>query len=398
MRDGPPSFPAASPPEAVPPGPGSGAVPTGTGPSPGAYPDPSPSPRPSGARTALIGGAVGALVGALVAGGLVAALDEDDDGSRPAASLAGEGMDIGAVLDLVEPSVVTIDVDDGTERGVFEGSGSGVVISEDGLVLTNAHVIEGGQGIDVVFADGSSEPAELVGSLPDDDVALVQVDRDDLVPATLGSSEELQVGDEVVAIGNALDLGGQPSVTRGILSAEDRTIRSGDLILDGLLQTDAAINPGNSGGPLVNAAGEVVGINTAILEDAQNVGFAIAIDTVKPLIDDIRSGEAEITPDTALLGVATNDVAGLAPATVDRYGVAVDDGAFVLDVVPDSAADAAGLRPGDVIVAFEGEAVVDSADVQDRVRDHQPGDQVEITIQREGEELLVTAELGALSG
>ncbi len=378
---------------------------------PSAWPIGAPSPpaprgdRPTdarGTRSALLGALIGAVVGALVAGGLVVVLDSDDQpapsSSRPALELAGEGMDIAGVLDVVQASVVSIEINDTGQQGLFGGAGSGVVISEDGLVLTNAHVVDGARSIDAVFFDGSRRDAELVGSLPADDIALIRVvDTAGLDPAELGSSADLQVGDEVVAIGNALNLGGRPSVTRGIVSAKDRTISDATISLDELIQTDAAINPGNSGGPLVNALGEVVGINTAIISDAQNVGFAIAIDAVKPRIDDIRQGRAEVTPDTALLGVGTNDLDQIAPPVLEEFGVDVDEGAFVVNVVPGSGADGAGLRPGDVIVGFAGEPVTSSNEVREQVRSRSPGDEVEIAIRRDGEEQTVIAELGSIA-
>ncbi len=371
---------------------------------PPAWPVPAPPPpAPRGrSRPALLGALVGALVGARVAGGLVVAVDGDDEpaaaASRPALGLDGEEMDIAGVLDEVQASVVSIEINDSGQQGLFGGAGSGVVISEDGLVLTNAHVVDGARTIDAVFFDGSRREAELVGSLPADDIALIRVtDTSDLDPAELGSSSDLQVGDEVVAIGNALNLGGRPSVTLGIVSAKDRTISDATITLDELIQTDAAINPGNSGGPLVNALGEVVGINTAIIQDAQNVGFAIAIDAIKPRIEDIRAGRAEVTPDTALLGVGTNDIDQVAPPVLDEFGVDTDEGAFVVNVVPGSGAAGAGIEPGDVIVGFDGERVASSTEVRERVRSRSPGDEVDIDILRDGERQTVTAELGAIS-
>ena len=154
----------------------------------------------------------------------------------------------------------------------------------------------------------------------------------------------MQVGDDVVAIGNALNLGGPPSVTEGIISATDRSIQAQDVTLDNLIQTDAAINPGNSGGPLLNADGQVVAINTAIIDTAQNIGFAIAIDSIKPLIDEIKQGQGTVTPDTAFLGVSTKDVGSMTPDVLAQYGVKTSDGAFVVDIQPGSAAGVGGLR------------------------------------------------------
>ena len=196
-----------------------------------------------------------------------------------------------------------------SSSGVFGSAGSGVIISDDGLVLTNAHVVSSPANLQVTLYDGRSEQADLVGSLPDTDMALIRLrDASNVTPAELGASADVRVGDDVVAIGNALNLGGPPSVTKGIVSATDRTIEAENVTLRHLIQTDAAINPGNSGGPLLNAAGQVVGINTAIISDAQNIGFAIAIDSLKPLIQDIKDGKGTITPDSAFLGVSTQDL------------------------------------------------------------------------------------------
>jgi S1-C subfamily serine protease len=371
-------------------------------------PDPSASGRARPGRTALLAGVVGAVVGALVSGGLVLALDDDPAPAasgveaRPAAQIGtGEPMDIRALLDTVQPSVVSIEVNGSSGNGIFQSAGSGVVISDDGLVLTNAHVISGATSITVRFFDGSTSAADLVGSFPDDDVALVRVvDTDGLVPATLGSSADLQVGDDVVAIGNALDLTGQPTVTQGIVSALDRQIDGGGTSLDDLIQTDAAINPGNSGGALVASDGTVVGIPTAIIGDAQNIGFAIEIDAVKPLIDDIRAGRGEVTPDTAFLGVSTVDLADVDPAVRERFGIdtGTDAGALVQDVTPGTAAADAGLEIGDVIVAIDGDDVSTSADVRDAIRAHEPGDEIAITVERQGDDQDLGAQLGAIGG
>lgn len=306
---------------------------------------------------------------------------------------AGEALDIQGVLARVQPSVVTINTGEDQLGGLFTGGGSGVIISEDGLVLTNAHVVNGADQIDVTFLDGTRLPARLVGSFPDDDIAVVRVTGvSGLVPAELGSSAEVRVGDEVLAIGNALDLGGMPSVTRGIVSAKDRTIEASLLRLEQLIQTDAAINPGNSGGPLVNARGEVIGINTAIIDNAQNIGFAISIDVVKPLIERIQAGDADLTPDTAFLGVSVVSVASLDAATRDRLGLTAESGALVQDLAVDAAAERAGVRSGDVIVSIVGEEVVSADDVARIVRRQRPGDTVSVVIERAGErvELVVT--------
>jgi putative serine protease PepD len=319
---------------------------------------------------------------------------------RPSATLQpGTTLDIQQLLAKVRPSVVSIHTGSRTALGSSEAAGSGVVLSEDGLVLTNAHVIDGATSTEVTFSDGRRRPASLVGSYPGNDVALVQAENiSGLTPAELGSSDELQVGDDVVAIGNALNLGAEPTVTRGIVSALGRSISGQGITLENLIQTDAAINPGNSGGPLVNAAGQVVGINTAIIPDSQGLGFALPIDDLKPLIEDLKAGKGEINRDTPFLGVSTTNVDEQRPDVLEQFGVTVSSGAFVAFVQPGSAAERAGLQPGDVIVAIDGEEVGSKEDVGRIVRSRSPGDEVEINYLRAGERRTGTARLGRRGG
>ena len=354
------------------------------------------------------GPAIGALIGALVAGlvAIGAIWASGDDGTvetvfefpdaGPSAVLDGDQLDIQAVLTKVQPSVVTIDTGAESFRGIFEGSGSGVVIGEAGLILTNAHVIQGADTIEVRFFDGTVKQADRVGTFPDEDIAIVRArDISGLIPAELGDAESLRVGDDVVAIGNALDLGESPSVTKGIVSAKGRTISDGVLTLEDLIQTDAAINPGNSGGPLVNAAGQVVGINTAIIDNAQSIGFAISIDVVAPLIDQALDGNADLNPDTAFLGVTSISVSNLSDPLREQFSVAEDTGAFVQDIVGGSPAEDAGVARGDVITAIDGQPVDSSQDVARIVRSLRPGDEVEVLLERNGvtERITVTLDV-----
>jgi putative serine protease PepD len=301
-------------------------------------------------------------------------------------------LEIQRLLDKVRPSVVSIHT--GSRSG--EAAGSGIVLSSDGLVLTNAHVIEGASVIEVDFSDGRTAEARLLGSVPEADVAVVKAMdlAEPVTPADLGESAALQVGDEVVAIGNALNLGEDPSVTTGIVSALDRSISTpGGDTLDSLIQTDAAINPGNSGGPLVNAAGQVVGVNTAILADAQNIGFALSIDSIRSLVDDIKAGR-EARKTTPVLGVETLDVGNVGRDVLDRFGVTATSGAFVQNVTPSSGAQEAGMRQGDVIVEVDGTRIRTAEDVGQVIRRQRPGDQVDLTWEREGRQQSGTATLG----
>ena len=362
-------------------------------------------PPPSTARAALVGALAGAVVAALVSFGIVSATD-DDDGERvggpsaPVAVANGQALDVHAVLAAVQDAVVAINVEGiGQLGGRSQGAGSGMIISSDGLVVTNNHVIEDATSISVTLADGRDVAADLVGSIPSNDVALIRVrDAEDLSTVVFGSSGDLRVGDPVVAIGNALGLGGTPSVTAGIVSALGREI-SQPIRLEDLVQTDAAIYPGNSGGPLVNAAGEVVGVNTAVAPNAtgggaENLGFAISIDQLKPLIEELKDGGGEVAI-TAFLGVRSVDLDDLQPAVLDRFEIDVDAGAFVGEVVSGSAAEDAGLEAGDVIVAIEDEEISSAADVGEVIAALEPGDEVELTIVREGRERTIRATLGS---
>ena len=216
----------------------------------------------------------------------------------------------------------------------------------------------------------------------------------DLTPTVLGSSSDLQVGDPVVAIGNALNLGEAPSVTTGIVSALGRSLQSPTgATLTALIQTDAAINPGNSGGALVNSTGQVVGVNTAILADAQNIGFALSIDSIKSIIDDVVAGRS-VNVKRPLLGVETLDLAMVDPEVVQRFDVTATTGAFVQRVNSGSGAEAAGIQPGDVITELDGRRVRSASDVSQAIKSRKPGDKVTITLERSGSRKTVTATLG----
>jgi S1-C subfamily serine protease len=378
--------------------------------------DPPSSSSTSWWRPALLASALAAVVAAVVTAGLFLLLDDPDplvvaSGStgsssapvtapapQPGANLRieGDGLDIQALLAKAEASVVSIET--GESGGIYGGAGSGVLISEDGLVLTNAHVVALADDIRIRFFDGQEVPARLIGSLPNEDIALVQAENTSgWTPAELGSSSSLLVGDEVVAIGNALGLGGRPTVTRGIVSAKDRRVEAPGVTLENLIQTDAAINPGNSGGPLLNALGQVVGVNTAIIEGSQSVGFAISIDSIKPLIENILEGEG-ITQDTAFLGVATVDVGEVQAAVKEQFEVDQDEGAFVQEVTPGSAAESAGLRAGDVIVSIDGQVVTSPADVASIVRSRAAGEEISVSYERLGEAGSATAQLCRQTG
>jgi S1-C subfamily serine protease len=345
---------------------------------------------------------VAALLGGLVGGGIVAWRDDDHTTTSPTADQAipasasrdtlppapigGNGESIRTILARVRPGVVRVNVvlnRGGLFGGTSEGGGTGFIVSSDGYIVTNAHVVDGAQSIKVTLSNGDAVSARVTGVQTDRDLAVVKIDRTGLSPVTLGDSDVMQVGDAVVAIGNALDLQGELTVTQGIVSALNRQIQeeNGNTLVD-MIQTDAAINPGNSGGPLINARGEVIGINTAIAspQDSNNVGFAIAISSAKPIISSLEHGRSAAVP---YLGVEPVDVT---PTLVTAQHLAVKSGAYVSTVRSDGPAGSAGVKKGDVIVRFDGETVQSAADLRRLIRRHEPGDRVTVVVNRGGTE------------
>ena len=239
----------------------------------------------------------------------------------------------------------------------LEGQGSGVILDEKGLILTNSHVIDGATQVQVSLKDGRTFVGEVVGSDEATDIAVIRVNANDLPAADLGDSESLKVGQFVLAVGNALGLPGGPTVSLGVLSAMGRPLPGADLIFEGLLQTDAAVNPGNSGGPLADLEGRVVGINSAMIPFAQGVGFAIPINTAKRIAHEIlEKGRVE----RPWIGVSGID---LTAALARRYGMQAQAGFLVAEVVPGGPAHAAGIRTGDVVVGAGGREVLRTKDL-----------------------------------
>lgn len=359
-------------------------------------------------RSAALVAFVAFLVGALVMGGAFASYAWGARSHAPAKAKASSTasassgrstqapvLDIRKVLGDVEPSVVTILT--GSSTSIFGSAGSGVVLSADGLILTNDHVIDGAEQITIRFSDGTSAQAKVVGASKSHDVAVLRVPRTDLTPAKLGSTANVRVGDDVVAIGNALNLGGDPSVTRGIVSAKDRSIDDGKVSLQHLIQTDAAINHGNSGGPLVDAQSEVIGINTAGIEGAQNIGFAIAIDSVRDLITQLEHGKGgDTSTNAAHLGLSALDVSSpeISQDIKDHFRITAKTGAVVIQVDPSGAAAKAGIEEGDVIISFDGSSVTTDQALSDLIGQHRPGEQVNVVVERRGQRQSFQVTLG----
>jgi S1-C subfamily serine protease len=273
-----------------------------------------------------------------------------------------------------------------------QGVGTGFVIGSDGVIVTNAHVVDGADEVRVQLDGGQEVEGRVVGAAEQFDLAVVKIDGRNLPTVELGDSDSLQVGDQVVAIGNALGLEGEPTVTSGIVSGLDRVLQEPNGVsIANTIQTDAAINPGNSGGPLVDANGRVVGINTAIANpsESNNIGFAIAITPAESVIEQLRAGEE---PEVAFLGVASRAVTGTLREEED---LEVDQGAFVTSVEPGTAAADAGIRAGDVIVSVDGTAVTSAEDVINAVRRRTPGDAITLVIDRDGDRRTVEVTLGA---
>ena len=290
-----------------------------------------------------------------------------------------EDEPVAQVASQVGPSVAQVNTEDGV--------GSGVIYREDGYVITNNHVVEGASDVSVAFADGTTEPAEVVGRDPRTEIAVVRVARDDLPAASFNESEDLVVGQLAVAIGSPS--GFEATVTSGVISGLGREFPAEltgglDPSLVDLIQTDAAISPGNSGGALVDREGEIIGINVAYLPPAEtgavNIGFAIPSDTAVSVSDQlIETGEVT----SPYLGVFTTD---LSPEDADRFELPVDSGAIVERVEFGSAAAEAGVRRGDIIVALGDAPIENSGDLLGALRDYRPEDTVDLTVVRDGGE------------
>jgi S1-C subfamily serine protease len=305
-------------------------------------------------------------------------------------------LSIQSILAKVDPAVVDIATTGYTASGGFFGgstafsaAGTGMIISSNGYVLTNNHVIANATSIKVtLYGQTKSYPAKVIGTDPGHDVAVIQIQGlKNLPTVTFGSSAQVKVGDPVVAIGNAEALQGLPTVTQGIVSGLNRTISTQNANLAAMIQTDAPINPGNSGGPLLNAAGDVIGMNTAILagngtQVAQNIGFAESIDSVLPIVKQIEAhpsttGTVGVTSNKAYVGVS---VQTMNSALAQQLGYKASlHGALVDYVVPNSPADLLGLVAGDVITSLDNKSVASASSLVTIVDSLKPGNQVPIS-------------------
>lgn len=337
-------------------------------------------------------------------------LYKDDKVAQPATLYDGnqtapaKEATVTSVSDKVSPSVVSI-ITNTTTRTYFgavpsQAAGTGIIVSSDGYILTNKHVVNSARSVQVITVDGVTyEDVAVVGTDPLNDVAYLKIkDGKDLPAATLGDSNTVRVGQSVVAIGNALGQY-QNTVTSGIISGTGRPIQAGDEsgnqveTLTDLLQTDAAINSGNSGGPLLNMAGQVIGINTAVAQDAQGIGFAIPINATKGTLKGVLAGNGV---QRAYLGVR---YVPITPEITKKYDLSVKQGAYVYgestsSVISGSPADKGGIREKDIITKINGAAVGRNGGVSSLVGAYAPGDTIGITVVRDGSEKELRVTLG----
>ena len=285
-----------------------------------------------------------------------------------------------SVVEAVSPSVVHVQVRGARRGAMAQGSGSGTILSPDGIVLTNNHVVEGAATIELALTDSRRFAARVLGRDPDTDIAVLRADTSDRLPAArLGNSKKLKAGQIAIAIGNPL--GFESTVTAGIISAVGRSLRAqnGRLIGD-VIQTDAALNPGNSGGPLVNSRAEVIGVNTAVILGAQGICFSVAANTAQHVLTQVlQHGRVR----RARLGIAGDQVA-LAQRLKARTGLTQESAVRVVEVQPGSPAQSGGLEPGDVIVALDKDVVTGIDDIARILDGSRIDKRVAVRILREG--------------
>jgi serine protease Do len=295
-----------------------------------------------------------------------------------------------AVVEDVLPSVVSVYTTVMARVDLFrvapvQGMGSGVIVEEDGIIITNAHVVRKAQKIGLQLHGGKKMDAKVIGMMRGLDIAVLEVEEKNLDPITIGESSSLKVGQFAIAVGNPLGLG--ESVTFGLVSALNRNINAQDLQLEGLIQTTAEINPGNSGGALVDTNAELIGIPTAVIPFSQGIGFAIAIDSVKGLLEDFRETGSVNTPWIGITGYTID------PRIANYYQLTHDKGALIIQV-PAGPAKKAGIEPGDIVTAINDEEINSIQILIQKIVKHRIGDDVKVKYIRNGKEYETSVKLG----
>jgi len=314
-------------------------------------------------------------------------LVEDQSSSTDLELLDAYSQAVIGAAEKVNPSVVKIDIlqagrssrreSPGEQRS---GSGSGFIFTPDGFILTNSHVVHEASRLEVTMADGRHSEAQLIGSDPDTDLAVLRINLANITPVALGDSQKIRVGQLVVAIGNPY--GFQYSVTAGVISALSRSLRSASgRLIDNIIQTDAALNPGNSGGPLVNSRGEVIGVNTAVILPAQGICFAIAINTAKFVAGQlIKEGRVR----RSYIGVAGQDVQ-LHRRLVRNFNLRASTGVLVVSIESESPAAKSVLREGDLIIRYDNQTIAGIDDLHRILTDQQVGVRAILTVIRQSD-------------
>jgi serine protease Do len=295
-------------------------------------------------------------------------------------------------VEKVSPCVVSVTIKRRLRSNRFNsfemtGVGSGIIMNPDGYVLTNNHVVEGTNTVDVYLCDGKKYEGDVIGTDPSTDIAVIKINGHNFYSGEFGNSDELKPGQTAIAIGNSLGLSGGPTVTVGAVSAVRRNIPSQRGVLENMIQTDAAINPGNSGGPLIDSEGRIIAINNAIVPYAQGIGFAIPINIAKDVANELITFGHVTRPWMGILGMDMN------PTLASYYNLATEEGALIVRINEESPAYQAGLKPGDIIIKIGDATVKGMEDVRRYIWRRKPGETIEIQIIRKHKQLTGTLQL-----
>ncbi len=302
-----------------------------------------------------------------------------------------------SAVEKVSKSVVNVSTVRLVNTGFFltvpvKGVGSGIIIDNNGHIITNNHVVERTTKVEITLSNGKMVPGRVLGADPSTDIAVIEASTEDLTPAELGDADNLKVGQVVLAIGNPFGLAGGPTVTAGVVSALNRTIQSEKGVLEDLIQTDAAVNPGNSGGPLVDTQGRVVAITTAIIPFAHGIGFAVPINTAKQVAKDLMKYGKVIRPWLGIMGMdISRDMAS-------HYRLPVESGVLVSRVVARSPADYSGMDQGNIIVEIDGAPIKNMKELRKKIIEKRPGDKLRMTVLRDGRRYVLEATLESSAG